>query len=225
MRHSRILLSPLLFASLACASRPPAPASSQATPPAAAQQAPPQTSRPLAGFAAQRLIVLPTRFLRTNDSLGWNRDIGPSAEFLKRVDDELAFALRERGVQGTWVMAGDVVKAAKRNFAFTTDPYTLGEESMRPPRHNPDPVPDPLASELRNLIALHDGVRYALVPVEVRFEKFGSQGRAVLHLAVIDVRMTKVLWSGDVVSDASLVFSPALAASLGVHLADMVAAP
>ncbi|MDQ6830113.1 MAG: hypothetical protein M3081_14750 [Gemmatimonadota bacterium] len=224
MRHSRFLLILVLYASVACASKPPAPGG-QGVPPAAAQQAPQQTNRPLAGFAAQRLIVLPTRFLRTNDSLGWTRDIGAAADYLKTVDDELAFALRERGVQGTWVMASDVVKAAKRNFAYATDPYTLGEEPLRPPRKKPELLADPLASELRNLIALHDGVRYALLPVEVRFEKFGSQGRAVLHLAVIDVRMSKVLWSGDVVSDPSILFTPALAASLSVHVADMIASP
>ncbi|MEP6690302.1 MAG: hypothetical protein ABJD07_04045 [Gemmatimonadaceae bacterium] len=220
---SLIASGPLVVATLACASKPVAQNPAEPPPP---QEAPRQPSRPLAGFAAQKILVMPARYLRVNDAVGWNDQIGASAEFLKRVDDELTFALRERGVQGSWVLPADVVKSAKRNATYVADPYALGEEALRPPRKVPDLIPDPLATQLRGLVALHEGARYALLPVEVRFEKIGtSQARAVLHLVVIDTRMVQARWSGEVASDPALVYSNAVAASLAARVADLISAP
>jgi hypothetical protein len=87
-------------------------------------------------------------------------------------------------------------------------------------------VPEPLISQLRSLIALRDEVRYALLPVEIRFEAVdGEGGRAVLNLVLVDVRRAEVVWAVDLASEASHAFSPALAASLGSRFADLVAAP
>jgi hypothetical protein len=92
-------------------------------------------------------------------------------------------------------------------------------------RQLPAPLGEPLATQLRAVVALNDA-RYAILPVEVRFERAGEgAGRAVLHVALIDARRSEVVWLTDVASDAAATLSPALAASLGAHFADLVAAP
>ena len=66
-------------------------------------------------------------------------------------------------------------------------------------------------------------------PVELRFEKGSvgdsAAGRAVLHLVLVDARRSRPLWAIEVVSEPATSFSPALAASVAEHLADLIAAP
>ena len=182
--------------------------------------------RPLAGMSAQALIVLPTRYLRAADSLGWVGQID-EREWLSTVDDEIAFALQQRGAGRRWTLPAELARSVRRNAAFAPDPATIAADAVRPRGRKLEPrVPEPLISQLRSLIALRDEVRYALLPVEIRFEAVdGGGGRAVLNLVLVDVRRAEVVWAVDLASEASDAFSPALAASLGSRFADLVAAP
>jgi hypothetical protein len=90
----------------------------------------------------------------------------------------------------------------------------------------PEQLPEPLASQLRTLVALHEGAQYVLFPVEVRFQPAGGgAGQALLRIALLDTRRSHIVFMGDVRSDPSPAFSPAVAASLAGHLADLIAAP
>ncbi|MDQ3696418.1 MAG: hypothetical protein M3373_00110 [Gemmatimonadota bacterium] len=182
-------------------------------------------ARSLAGLVGQPLIILPIRYLRPADSPGWAGQVGDPRAFLGRVDDELAFAVRSRGITGPWTWPEELARAAQRNPLHATDPYQIAAEALRPgPRQRPSEVSDPLASQLRSLIALRDA-RFALVPVEVRFEsRGGGTGRAVLHVALVDARLARVTWSGEVASDSAAALSPALPVSLAERFADLFAA-
>lgn len=182
--------------------------------------------RPLASFAGRRVIVLPVRYLRPADSLGWAAGAGKSSEYLSGLDDAIAAALATRGMQSMWVFPPEISRTAKRNAAYVSDPHTLAADWLRPP-YRPKPqmlLPDPLATQLRSLVALHDA-RYALLPVEVRFEPVAGAGRAVLHLVMLDARASQILWVGDVSSDAAASLSPAVTTSLAGHFADLIALP
>lgn len=200
--------------------------------PACAQQQrsesarPAHVARPLGGMADQALIVLPTRYLRAADSLGWAAQID-ERQVLSSVDDEIAFALGQRNTARRWTLPDDLARAARRNAAFAPDPSTIAAEPLRPRGQELDErVPEPLISQLRSLIALRDDVRYALLPVEVRFEAAPEGGgRAVLNLILVDVRRAEVAWATEVASEAVDAFSPAVAASLGSRVADLIAAP
>lgn len=217
MRHQQILTA-LFLGSLAL------PACAQQRQSDPSNQAP--TGRPLAGMADQALIVLPTRYLRTADSLGWAAQVD-EREWLSSVDDEIAFALSQRGAGRRWTLPADLSRAVRRNAAFAPDPGTVAAEPLRPRGRALEPrVPEPLISQLRSLIALRDDVRYALLPVEVRFEAAPEGGgRAVLNLVLVDVRRSEVAWAMDVASEPVDGFSPAVAASLGSRVADLIAAP
>ena len=88
---------------------------------------------------------------------------------------------------------------------------------------------DPLVTQLRTMIALQEGARAVLVPVELRFEKVDKiapdQGVAVLKVALLDGRLGDVRWIGSVRSDPAPALSRAVLTSLAAHFADLVTTP
>ncbi|MGH7719368.1 MAG: hypothetical protein ACREON_11060 [Gemmatimonadaceae bacterium] len=190
------------------------------------QPAPTRIEHPLAVFAGRPLVVLPARFLREGDSLGWAAAIPSQREYLASLDAEIGFAFKERDLGSNWVLADAMARAARRNTPFAPDPHALAAERLRPPiRRRIEQLPEPLASQLRSLVALNDA-RYVLYPLEIRFEKAADGGgRAVLFAMVLDARLSTVMWMGEVASDPVTSFSPALAAGVAARLADLIAAP
>jgi hypothetical protein len=163
-----------------------------------------------------------------DDSLGWAAKITDRRAFLDDVDAEIAFALRDRDHIGkTWVFPPQLAAAAKRNAPYAPDVYDLAAEWLRPPmKRPPDILPEPLASQLRTLVALEDESRYVLFPIEVRFLPAGKgQESAVIRFVLFDARASRIAWIADVASDPAPKFSRALAASAAQHLADLVSAP
>jgi hypothetical protein len=205
-----------LVAVAACtrAPRPQAPAATMA----------PLPATPLAPFATRRVVLAPTQYLRQGDTLGWSARIASPRDFLANVDAELTFALEQRGLKGVWVFPEALARSVKRNPTYAADPYALAAQWLRPPtRKLPEQIPNPLADQLRTLVAINNA-RYVVLPVEVRFTAAGGAGRAVLHLVLIDARAARVGWVGDIVSEPSPSFSPALAASLASRTADLFVA-
>jgi hypothetical protein len=62
-----------------------------------------------------------------------------------------------------------------------------------------------------------------LLPVELRFERQGATGYAVLRAALLDARAAEARWVGDVRGDAAAAPSGAIA-SVAAKLADLFAA-
>ena len=205
---------------------------------AAAQEGVP---RPLAPFAARPVLVLPARYLGPDGTLGWGAQISDPTTYLSDVDAEIAFALEQRGVKNRWIFPPAIVRSVRRNPTFATDPHDLAAEWMRPPmKKPPEQLPEPLASQIRSLVAFQDGAQYLLYPVEVRFEPVeapsgsasagpagsaatSGEGRAVIRVVLLDARHSRIAWMADVASDPYPSFSPALAASAAEHLADLIA--
>jgi hypothetical protein len=224
MRRSPLLpLVALLLAGCASASTS---ASGEAGGEGAAVAAAP--ARPLADLAAQRIVVVPAQLLRPGDTLGFAAAAGEPKAYLRRLDDELSFALTERGLGTRWVLPAEAVRIARRNPTFGIDPYALAAEDMRAGVRRPHPpeISTVLNGQLRALVALGgDATRYALVPGELRFEGSAAGRRAVLHLVLVDTRKAQVAWEGDVASDPVQRFSPALLASIAGHFANLISAP
>lgn len=196
-------------------------------PAAGAQRGAPRPQGPLAAFASRHVIVLPVQYLRQGDSLGWAAAIPSSRDYLATMDAEIRYALVQRGLGKLWTFPKQLEAEVKRNPTYAPDPYDLAAGWLRYPMHKvPDQVPDPLASQLRSLIAFEDGARYLLFPVEVRFAAADS-GRqyASLRVVVLDARLNTIVWMGDVGGNPTAKFSPALAVTVAEHLADLIAAP
>lgn len=174
----------------------------------------------LASLAAQPLIVLPVQALRLSVA-GWSDEVGDPRAYLSTVDDEIAFAVGERGVRGKWAFAPDLARSARRNPSYAADPYAIALDPLAKSERDADAIiAEPLAGQLRTLAGLWDA-RYALVPVQMRLVPDGTGGRAVVHLVLVDVRQARVTWKGDVTGDATRAFSPAVAAGIAGRIADL----
>lgn len=188
---------------------------------AAAQSPRPQP--PLAPYVAQRVAVMPVQLLRSDTGAlvtagAWNA-------FRRELDDSIGSAIAARGLGSKWAYATDVARAAKRNMAYVSDPYTLGAQSLvRIVYKSGDRIPELFASNLRSQIAVGDA-RFALVPVELAFVRIGRRQRATLRVVLVDGRGGLFMWVGDVASDPVDVLSPLVLTSLAARVADLVAAP
>jgi hypothetical protein len=164
--------------------------------------------------------VLPVQTLRTTVT-DWSDKLGDERAFLSTVDDEIAFAVRERGLRGKWAFPPDLARSARRNPTHAADPYTIALDPLAPVERDPDKIiGEPLAGQLRTLAGLWDA-RYALVPVELRLTPDPAGARATIHLVVIDVRAARLQWKGDVIADPVRTFSPAVAAGIAGRVADL----
>jgi hypothetical protein len=182
----------------------------------------------LAAFSTRRLMILPTHYLRMGDSLGWADQITDQTAYLSSLDDEVAFAFSDRGVKKVWVFPAAIDAIAKRNEPYSPDPHAMAAQWLRypGPKRLPTQLPDPLASQLRTLVAMQEGGQLVLLPVELRFEPVpGGMECAVLRFAIFDAVRAKIIYMADIASDPQTTFGPALAASLAGHLADLLGPP
>ncbi len=199
--------------SIACASKPPDP------------EASPVQLRPLERMAGQEILVFPVQFLSGTDTLGWQQQIPNRAAFLAAVDDQIEATMVGRGLGRSWTFGREVERASKMNSILMTDARSLSAEWLRGRVLPETSVRDPLASQVRGLVGLK-GSRYALLPVELRFENRGAgTGVAILRVVMIDSRMALIRWVREIESDPMKTLSPALTASVATHFADLVVAP
>lgn len=207
----------------ACASAHPA-ASTAAAPASASPVTPPMS---LAGIAALPVLVLPAYRMAVSPQLGWTAAIGSPLEAMKSLDDEIRSALQQRGVRA-WTFSDGLEQDYRRNPTYAADPYTLAEEPLRiPTLRDGDRLPEPLASQLRTMVALRDNARFVLAPVDLRITPgpVAGAGQGTMRLVLIDARTSEIRWIGAVRSDPMPAYGPAFMASLGAHVADLVAAP
>lgn len=190
------------------------------------RQLPADPSRPaqplLARFAAERVVVFPAQLLSSDT--GAFVAAKTWGGFRKELDDSIGSAISERGIGKGWWYAADVVRAARRNAPYTGDPYSMGAQALRSALIRPgDMLPALLAGNIRTLIAIGNA-RYALLPIELRFERQGALQRAVLRLAMIDGRRAQFIWVGEVAGEAGASLTPAIVRSLAERVADLVTA-
>jgi hypothetical protein len=196
----------------ACASKPPE------------TDASPTVMRPLERMAGQQIVVFPVQYLASTDTLGWQQQIPSRAAYLAALDDQIELAMTSRGIK-SWAFGREVERASKMNSILMADARSLSAEWLRGRTLPETGVRDPLAQQVRGLVGLK-GSRYALLPVELRFQNRGpGTGVAILRVVMIDSRMALIKWVGEVESDPTRTFSPALAANVAAHFADLVLAP
>lgn len=202
------------------------------TPPSLAQQPPsapaPQVLRPLANLAAQRIVVTPVYAMERTDPLGWAAAIARPRATLRALDSAIVEEFDARGLGRTWYFPPALEREYELNSTYATDPYALGEAPLRGKIEVGKYYGDPLATQLRTMVAMQDGARYVLLPVELRFEnapRGAAGGVAVLKLVLVDSRLTEYRWVYEVRSDPAPAFGPSVLASLASHFADLVVGP
>jgi len=187
------------------------------------QTAPPPVSRPLAWLAGQRAVLTPVYRIREGDPLGWGAQIPRSREFLRALDSAIAGELAQRGLEKQWVYPADLARSMRASPTYTVDPNALAVEPLRNPGlAQGGKIGDPLATQLRTIVAMHDS-RMVLLPVELRFDRDKTgQGIAILRAVLVDARIGDIRWVGEASSDPSPTFSRALLANVASHFADLI---
>lgn len=186
-----------------------------------------QPARPLAFLVSQQVVVAPLNRLREADALGWMQQIPRSREFMRAFDDALQAELGARGLSSRWVYPPALVQAGRNSPSYAVDPYALAAGPLQSPSAAVGVrVADPLAGQLRTMVALQESARAVLIPVELWFDRTSDgQGVAVVRLALVDGRTTEIRWIGDVRGTPQAGFSRELITSLVAHTADLFAAP
>lgn len=212
MLNLRALL-PLALLAAGCRGATPAPETPQADP-----------ARPLASYAGRRVVVLPLQSL--DDGAGWSARGSDAKGMRTRLDDEVAFALSERGLGTRWILPSALALMTRRAGTYVPDLQSLQVESLRRLKELPDgPLGDPLASQLRSLVAFTDA-RWVLLPIEGRVERAlaakGGGTRFIVQLAMIDARGAIVTWMGEVASDTASGPGPQPFATAAARLADLI---
>jgi hypothetical protein len=191
----------------------------------AAEQPAPLQSRPLAGMVGQHVVVLPTHYLRP-DSIGWAQRVSRPKETLAALDSAIERTLATHGFSANWAFPPALARSARRNAGYVADPYSLAGERLRPlARTTDDGLHEPLASQIRGIVAMNDA-RYAIFPVELRFESSGAgMARPVLRVALLDGRTSTVRWAGDVRGAPGAQLDTPMLESLASSFAELVSTP
>lgn len=181
---------------------------------------PAQQGAPLAQYAGTKVAVVPVQFFSADSGF----TVPAAAVMRAAFDSLLSAAMLERGLGGTWATPADVQRSAKRNAMYAGDPRNLGAFSVRNGIKKDAQITDPLAGNLRRVVALHDA-RYALLPVELRATAENAGGHLAVRLLLVDARLNAPLWQVDLLGDAAAVYSPAMLQKLATRVAELVVAP
>ncbi len=199
-----------------------------------AKQEPQPAASPLSGLIGRQMLVLPTQYLAVANA-GGSWDIVPSAQgLLPILDEEIADAFHKRGVKSNWTFGQQITESAVRNGGLAGDPRELSAQVIRRVKPGDTPLPEPLAGQIRGLVALTNA-RFVVLPLEVHIDVRDNERKGSVRLLLIDSRTARVTWADDVVAatqrDPQIVsdaMSPygfrMLARDLATKFADMVLA-
>lgn len=171
------------------------------------------------------MVTLPAQSVRSGDTIGWAAAAGNARAFLASFDTTFERTLKDRGLGTTWAFPSDLARTARRNPLYATDPAAVraGDAVRAMERRSGTEIPEPTGSQLRAMAGFHDA-RHVLVPVEIRFEpgQTAGTGRAILHVAVLDVRLSQLAWTGDIAGAEATQYSAAVATDLAQRFADLL---
>lgn len=153
---------------------------------------------PAASYAGRKVAVFPVTYMVAQEELEWNEALGGREDRMLRADSLFEEFLLERVPEVDWVFPRALRRAADRAPGMLRDPDRIGAAVLRDPAIQK--VPDPLISNMRNLIGLV-GERIALVPAAVIFgeptDTTLEGGMVKFTVSVVDVRQKTVVWFGS----------------------------
>lgn len=155
----------------------------------------------LSGMLGRPLLIFPAQYLAVVAPTGQFELSMTNRDLLGIMDEELADAFRKRGVRRSWMFAQEITEAAMRNGGLVQDPRELSAESVRRIQASDTPLPEPLGTQIRQLIALQDG-RYALIPIEVDVDNRPGRAAGVLKVILVDSRTARVVWVDSIEAPA-----------------------
>ena len=150
----------------------------------------------------RQMLVLPAQFLSVTNAGGGADIMQGGAALLPILDEEITDAFRKRGVKSNWTFGREIAEASMRSGGITGNPRELSAQGIRRVKPGDTPLPEPLASEIRGIVALTNA-RYTILPLEVNIDTRGGERKGLVRLLLIDARTARVLWAEDVSAAAS----------------------
>lgn len=190
------------------------------------------------------VVVFPVQSAAPLVDGSWPGDQLSLDKTLETIDAELAFAFGETRAGEYWVAPRQVVAQVQRNPMIGVDPERLAYQGLLSKPKSEEQLYEPLHGQLRRVAALFDA-RFVVVPLRLGFEPLApadgstdgddgdpspdavqpaaendqQAGKAVLLIAMIDIRRSAVMWHGTIKGEPSAVHSPALLATLAGKVA------
>jgi hypothetical protein len=146
-----------------------------------------------AAVAGQGVAIIPINLVVVDPGVPAGTVTADRPTLLRWTDSLLTDGAASRAPEVKWVPPGELRRIAKRSGGLIPDPDQMGQSVMR--SWNITSVPDPLRSNLRRLLAVAGGWRYALIPAAL-FLKVDSTGQLGADLSVLlaDARTGRVVW-------------------------------
>jgi hypothetical protein len=139
-----------------------------------------------ASLSAERVTLLPAQ--------EWTGSAGSRA-LLDAFDRTLSAYLADGGIADGWTYPADVLRAARGNPTYVSNPLALGTQPLKSEKaREGTPLSEPFQSRLRAILALSGG-RHAVVPVAIRVDTTQVPALAELRLTLVDGRQSRVLWT------------------------------
>lgn len=179
-------------------------------------RAPPAPIKAFPGdMLAGSVAVFPLNNFRTDSAASWG-DLGDPKATMHRVDSILHAILTRRYPSVRWVEPVELQKAAGQAPGMLTDPYQLPTIQLQ--THALTTIPAPLLSQLRNISSLVQGGRYVVVPANLWLDAGSGVAKANLVVALADVRLGAVSWSGTLTGIGETPFRAIEEAVLGLTM-------
>ncbi|MGE0441913.1 MAG: hypothetical protein AB7L66_04725 [Gemmatimonadales bacterium] len=161
--------------------------------PAAAQKKPVTQGLVTAAIAGQGVAILPLNMLIVEPEVTPGTVPGDRVTQLRWSDSLLFDGAQTRSPEVKWISPVELRRVARRSAGLVPDPDQMGQSIMRSWSLNT--VPDPLRSNLRKLLAVAGGWRYALIPASLIFKNDSTGALAAdLSMLLADTRTGRVVW-------------------------------
>lgn len=192
----------------------------------AAQEAGAGRAPTLPGGSA--VVVFPVQSAVASADGGWVGGARGERDAVGRLDAELVFAFGEEAGARGWSLGAAVAERAARHPTLGVDPRRLAyHDLLRDPGTRQ--LREPLHTQLRRVASLFDA-RLVVVPLVVSARPAApppsgapAVDRAVLRLAIIDVRRSAVLWHGEIAGGLHAPAAPGALTTLALRVADQLA--
>jgi hypothetical protein len=160
----------------------------------AEMRAPPAPIKSFPGdLLAGAVPVFPLNNLRVDSTARWD-ELTDKRKVTGWVDSILVAVLAKRYPTVRWVPAPELQTAAAKAPGMLVDPYQMTTIQLQ--THALTTVPSNLLTQLRGVTAVASGGRYVVVPANLWFTATGGAASAHLVVALADVRIGAVSWSG-----------------------------
>ena len=140
--------------------------------------------------------VFPLNFMRADSTIPSSDGFSVEPPARARVDSIVHAVLTRRYPTVKWMTPGDLKKAASQAPGMLPDPYQINTIALS--THALSSIPSGLLTQLRGLTAVASGGRYVVVPANLWLTRQGAVTKASLVIALADVRVGAISWSGTI---------------------------